>query len=88
MSELAIRPRFQKYSEMSPEAVVKKLQEALELPHAKVKGTIIDQHIILRIPLSEQHYWSPQLDLEIEKTSNDWVQLRIRAGFIKLMQIG
>ncbi len=25
---------------------------------------------------------------KIEKTSNDWVQLRIRAGFIKLMQIG
>ena len=69
MSELAIRPRFQEHSKMSPQEVVHKLKQALEQPNAKIKGTIINQHIILRIPLAEQHYWSPQLDLEIVEST-------------------
>jgi len=70
VSELAIRPRFRQLSKLPPQAIIQKLQQALEQPDAKVKGTIINQHIILRIPLAEQHYWSPQLDLEIEESTN------------------
>jgi hypothetical protein len=70
MSQIAIRPRFRLPSSHSPDELIQKIKNALETPDAPIKGTIIDHHIILRIPLNEQHYWSPQLDLDIESQEN------------------
>ena len=68
MSNISIRPRFQIPSGLSQAKLLEKIRTALEQPDAPVKGTIIDHHVILRIPVAHQHYWSPQLDLEIEET--------------------
>lgn len=70
---LTIRPKFSHHSKLSKKEVIERINLALKESNASIKGTIIDQHIILRIPLAEQHYWSPQLDLEIEENSEDSV---------------
>jgi len=70
MKEVAIRPRFKLNSTLSCEEIIEKIRLALDQHQLSVKGTIIDQHIILRIPLDEQHYWSPQLDLDLEVTKH------------------
>ncbi|MCD8451725.1 GTP-binding protein [Tenacibaculum dicentrarchi] len=31
---------------------------------------IIDQHVIIDIPLKEAHFWSPQLQLEVEELTS------------------
>jgi hypothetical protein len=31
-----------------------------------IRASIIDHHIILKVPTAERHYWSPQLSLELE----------------------
>lgn len=64
--KLRIRPRFRKEVSDAPEIVMEKIKSALDSSRAKCKGNIVDHHVILRIPLSQQHYWSPQLALEFE----------------------
>ncbi len=34
------------------------------------KGEIVDHHVLLKIPANHQHYWSPQLSLELEENEN------------------
>ncbi len=63
-----IRPRFKKIASLSEKEIVDRFKNALERPDAPVTGTIVDHHIFLKIPADQQHYWSPQLDLEIEET--------------------
>lgn len=55
-NEIAIRPKFSIASELPVNAIIEKVQLALAAEDAPFKGTIFDQHIILKIPLVEQHY--------------------------------
>ncbi len=64
--KLRIRPRFRKEIADAPETAINKIKSALDSDHAKCKGTIVDHHVILLIPQHQQHYWSPQLALELE----------------------
>lgn len=68
--EIAIRPKFSIPSKLSFNEIVEKVKLALDDTNAPVKGTVLESHIILKIPLAKQHYWSPQLDLNIEETRN------------------
>jgi hypothetical protein len=34
-------------------------------------GKIVDNHVILKIPAKDQHYWSPQLTLELEDQNGE-----------------
>lgn len=36
----------------------------------------MDHHIVLRIPVEEQHYWSPQLSLTIEDKADEGALIR------------
>lgn len=66
MTAIEIRPRFRKRTELRLGEILKRFRLALDDPQATIKGYIVDHHIVLKIPLEEQHYWSPQLSLEIE----------------------
>lgn len=65
-NEIAIRPKFSITTELSSNDIVERIRLALSDTNAPFKGTILASHAILKIPLSAQHYWSPQLDLDIE----------------------
>lgn len=67
-SNLRIRPRFRKETTFSLELVKSKITSALEISGEKCKGEIVANHVILKIPLSQQHYWSPVLTLDLEPT--------------------
>ena len=68
MDRIEIRPRFQHNTSLPPEQVLKLLREALSKDDAPVNGLIVDHHVYLRIHHEDQHFWSPQLSLEIEPT--------------------
>lgn len=76
MSDIAIRPRFQLSSNFSQTELLEKIRNALNQPDAPIKGTIVDHHVILRIPVKDQHYWSPQLDLEIEEQADNVTRIK------------
>lgn len=63
----SIRPRFKLNSPSSAEVIIQQITQVLMREDAPIKGTVAGHHITLRIPVAKQHYWSPQLDLEIEE---------------------
>jgi hypothetical protein len=70
MSSLQIRPRFRIESPYSQEMILTKIEYMLSSKNAQFLGKIVAHHVVLSIPVEDQHYWSPQLHLEIEKTQS------------------
>ena len=67
-THLRIRPRFRTETPLAPDAIKERIEQALESEEKKCTGKIVDNHVILKIPKNEQHYWSPMLTLELEST--------------------
>jgi hypothetical protein len=65
-NKLRIRPRFKEIVKVAPDQIKTQIKEHLSKHTDQCKGDIIDHHVILRIPKKDQHYWSPQLSLELE----------------------
>jgi hypothetical protein len=61
-----IRPRFEFTVPFPPGEVMERIAGLKEKARGQVVGTIIDDHIILDIPASDRHYWSPQLNFRVE----------------------
>lgn len=63
---IEIRPRFKLISKQSKDDVIAKIKEALPKQNevvADAKGN----HIFLKINPQEQHYWSPVMEVVVEK---------------------
>lgn len=76
MSEIALRPRFVQVVPGPPEALLSYFSERLKDPAYPVTGEVVQHHVMIRIPPEEHHYWSPQLDLEIEAEEDDLTLVR------------
>lgn len=63
---IALRPRFQRVMEFKKEAVLKAF-EAVKKDQQGYIITIVDDHIFIKLPKRIQHYWSPQLHLEVNE---------------------
>ncbi|MCW5520004.1 GTP-binding protein [Aureitalea sp. L0-47] len=63
-NEVVLRPRFRMELEHSSEEALQAF-EAAKNSTAEIVITRVDDHVFLKIPKNKQHYWSPQLDLEI-----------------------
>jgi hypothetical protein len=51
----------------SREETLQRIRNALDKEILSIKGLIVDHHVTLKIPAEDQHFWSPQLDLEVEE---------------------
>lgn len=69
-NKLRIRPRFKKVVELPSDQIKVMIHEHLKRSPEVCKGEIVDHHVILKIPKKDQHYWSPQLSLELENIEN------------------
>jgi len=75
-----IRPRFKLNVNHPKEDLLEKAKMKLKQQN-KIKGKVIDNHIILDIHDNEIHYWSPQLNFRIEEDDENKGQ-SIIAGLI------
>jgi len=64
--KLRIRPRFKEEITITPEQIKEKMKQALSENKNTCHGKIVQNHVILSIPPDQQHYWSPQLSIELE----------------------
>ncbi len=62
--EIVLRPRFSLTLQQSVEEALKAF-ELVKKNESDVVVTCVEQHVFLKIPVHKQHFWSPQLDLEI-----------------------
>ncbi|MEN0006329.1 MAG: hypothetical protein AAF798_19410 [Bacteroidota bacterium] len=67
MSTIEIRPRFRELYHLSPSETIQKIKKAIADEQNEIRGLIVDQHVLLFLPAEEQHYWSPQLSIDVEQ---------------------
>ncbi len=60
-NEIVLRPRFQLPLDLSKDEILSRLQ-AKNVDFVKTR---VDDHVFIRFPKTEQHYWSPQLHVEV-----------------------
>ena len=74
---IEIKPRFRLISEIAVEDVIIKIKEALPL-QKDVVGEVKGHHAFFKIPLKNQHYWSPTMEVEIKKYYEDETKTSIK----------
>ena len=63
-NEIVLRPRFN----LELDKNIKTILSSFENPKSKLyQVKRIDEHIFIKIPKEKQHFWSPQLHLEIDE---------------------
>lgn len=74
-NQIFLKPRFQIDFGMNAEVLLEKIsQEIAEEEKYKVK--LVDNHMVVDIPEKDNHYWSPQLHLEIEELTENSAKIR------------
>jgi len=66
-NEVFLRPRFRIDFEESETNLMERFKANLNGGDCKYCSKIIDQHIVIDVPFDEDHFWSPQLNIEIVK---------------------
>ncbi len=74
-NEILLRPRFKLEIEQNNEKALKTFEETKE-NQKKFVVSRVDNHVFIRIPKNKQHFWSPQLHLEIEEIDDNKSELK------------
>lgn len=67
-NEIVLRPRFEMELEQSCSQLVAKFSKVKKAQNRFIVSCV-DDHIFIKLPNKEQHFWSPQLHLELSETS-------------------
>lgn len=67
MSSIRIRPRIRQFSNLSKEEVLTKFQQLLDSGNYPFEGKIVQHHLFVKCNAEKQHFWSPELTLEVVK---------------------
>ena len=73
-NEIVLRPRFKKTLSQSQENVL----QAFEATKKSTSDFVViraDDHVFIKIPKAKQHFWSPQLHLEVIATEDSECEL-------------
>jgi len=65
-NEILLRPRFKLGINKDNQEVLKTFEE-LQKKQTEFIINRIDNHVIIRFPKAKQHFWSPQLHIEIDE---------------------
>ena len=69
-NEVVLRPRFKMELNHNNETALSTFDKAKN-SQSDFHITRLDDHVFIKIPKNKQHYWSPQLHLEIEHLEDD-----------------
>ncbi|WP_417199076.1 GTP-binding protein [Bizionia sp.] len=72
--EIVLRPRFKKELPQSNTDVIQLFADAKK-QQSEYIISIIDDHIFIKLPKSKQHFWSPQLHLEVNEVNHETAML-------------
>lgn len=69
--DIEIRPRFKLLSKKyTNDQVLENIKIALPT-QSNVDGKVKGTHVFLTIPINEQHFWSPSMEVVVEKNEDD-----------------
>ena len=70
-NDIHLRPRFKMDFDESQEGIISKFRDNLSDANCTYCGKIVDGHIVIDVPLEDNHFWSPQLNIEVEKVAKE-----------------
>lgn len=73
-NEFILRPRFQLDLEQDNQHILSAFEHA-QKSQSEFIITRVDDHVFIKIPKVQQHFWSPQLHLEIMETEEGGTKL-------------
>lgn len=71
LNTVLLKPRFAFNVDESQEFILNKFKKNLSEDNCKYCTKISGNHIFLDVPKKEEHFWSPQLQIEIDKDENN-----------------
>jgi len=67
LNRILLKPRFKLKFEASKEEILQQFKDSLGREDNVYKSQMVDHHIVIDVPKEEEHFWSPQLHVEIEE---------------------
>ena len=71
INRVLLKPRFKIERRESTEAIIDKFKDEFATGTCAYCSKIVDHHIVIDVPKEEDHFWSPQLHIEVEKNEED-----------------
>ena len=68
MTDIRLRPRFDRTLMCGKEEALQMLRQAVEDPGVWGRGSVFRNSCVLKVPASEVRFWSPQLQVSVEAT--------------------
>mgnify|MGYP000356745955 CR=1 FL=1 len=75
-SQIYLRPRFSMDLNVNQQNLLKHFSTVFNNDETKFRGNIVDGHIFISVPQNKEHFWSPQLHLELIKKTKDTTELK------------
>lgn len=66
VNRIILKPRFKIKVGEDKEIVMDRFRDNLEDTNCNYRSKIVDNHIVIDVPKEEEHFWSPQLHVEVE----------------------
>lgn len=66
LNKILLKPRFKLEIREDMATISEKFSDEFARGASKFSGKIVDHHIIIDVPKNEEHFWSPQLHMELE----------------------
>ena len=67
MPSLKIRPEFKKLTQLNSDEIFNRISKYAESIDRKSDVTLLNDHAIFYIKTEQQHFWSPQLSLDVKE---------------------
>ncbi len=71
INKVLLKPRFQLELEENQQDILEKFKANMKDENCKYCSKISGNHVFIDIPKTEEHFWSPQLQVEILKGEKD-----------------
>ena len=67
LNKILLKPRFSLQRDETKEVILKKFEKAFGAATTHLRGKVVGDHIIIDVSKTDEHFWSPQLQLELEE---------------------
>lgn len=74
-NQIFLKPRFQIDFRMNADVLLSRISKEIA-DEKKYNVKLVDNHMVVDVPKKENHYWSPQLHLEIEELTEKESKIR------------
>ena len=73
LNRILLKPRIHLRLEASKEEVLELFRKRLKEDDCPYPSHLVDHHVVIDVPKEEEHFWSPQLHLEVEQDGDQAV---------------